>query len=84
MDTRSLEKKSTKDLRRYRRIQRSKQIHQRKYGVKYYNITDISRRGLAEADLVASDGLHPSEKMYSEWVNVIHSDINVVPKKEER
>jgi lysophospholipase L1-like esterase len=53
-----------------------------KYGVKYYNITDISRRGLDEADLVASDGLHPSEKMYSEWVNVILSDIKVVPKDE--
>jgi lysophospholipase L1-like esterase len=55
-----------------------------KYSVKYYNITDISRRGLDEADLVASDGLHPSEKMYSEWVNMILSDINVIPKKEEQ
>jgi lysophospholipase L1-like esterase len=55
-----------------------------KYGVKYYNITDISRRGLEEADLVASDGLHPSEKMYSEWVKVILSDITVVPQKDER
>jgi len=55
-----------------------------KYGVKYYNITDISRRGLDEVDLVASDGLHPSEKMYSEWVEVILSDINVVPQKDER
>jgi lysophospholipase L1-like esterase len=55
-----------------------------KYGVKYYNITDISRRGLSEPDLVASDGLHPSEKMYAEWVKVILSDIKVVPKKEER
>ena len=55
-----------------------------KYGVKYYNITDISRRGLDETDLVAADGLHPSEKMYAEWVNVILADIKVVPKKEER
>lgn len=55
-----------------------------KYGVKYYNITDISRRGLAEADLVAGDGLHPSEKMYSEWVKVILSDISVVPQKDDR
>ena len=52
-----------------------------KYGVKYYNITDISRRGLDETDLVASDGLHPSEKMYSEWVKVILSDITVVTPK---
>jgi lysophospholipase L1-like esterase len=42
-----------------------------KYGVQYFNITDISRRGLAEPDLVAADGLHPSSKMYTEWVNLI-------------
>lgn len=53
-----------------------------KYGIKYYDITDISRRGLDEPDLVAADGLHPSEKMYSEWVEVILSDIKVVQKDE--
>lgn len=53
-----------------------------KYGIKYFDITGISRRGLAEPDLVASDGLHPSEKMYSEWVEVILSDINVVTQSE--
>ena len=35
----------------------------RKHGVKYFYITDISRRGLDQADLVAADGLHPSGKM---------------------
>ena len=55
-----------------------------KYGVKYYNITDISRRGLDEPDLVAADGLHPSEKMYSQWVQVILSEITIVPQKDER
>lgn len=40
-------------------------------GVKYINITDISRRGLKEPDLVASDGLHPSGKMYALWVERI-------------
>jgi lysophospholipase L1-like esterase len=55
-----------------------------KYGVKYYNITDISRRGLDEPDLVAADGLHPSEKMYSQWVQVILSEITIVPPKDER
>jgi len=54
-----------------------------KYGVKYYNITDISRRGLDEPDLVAADGLHPSEKMYSQWVQVILSEITIVPQKDE-
>jgi lysophospholipase L1-like esterase len=42
-----------------------------KSGVKYFNITPISRRGLTEPDLVASDGLHPSGKMYQEWVELI-------------
>ncbi len=40
-------------------------------GLKYYNITPISQRGLAEPDLVAGDGLHPSAKMYKEWVELI-------------
>jgi lysophospholipase L1-like esterase len=43
----------------------------KKIGVKYFHITDISRRGLKEPNLVAGDGLHPSGTMYSEWVNRI-------------
>ena len=47
-----------------------------KLGVKYIYITDISRLGLVTPDLVASDGLHPSGKMYNAWVerivDVIH------------
>jgi lysophospholipase L1-like esterase len=42
-----------------------------KLGVAYYSITDISRRGLDEPDLVTTDGLHPSGKMYSAWVQHI-------------
>lgn len=48
-----------------------------KMGVLYFNITDISRKGLAEPALVASDGLHPSGKMYSAWVELILSDKRV-------
>jgi len=40
-------------------------------GLKYCDITPISRRGLSEPDLVAGDGLHPSAKMYKEWVVLI-------------
>ena len=47
------------------------------YDVKYYSITDISRRGLDEPDLVAVDGLHPTEKMYSEWVQRILADVKI-------
>ena len=46
-------------------------------GVKYFNITDISRRGLSEPDLVAFDGLHPSGKMYAEWVDLILSGAKI-------
>ncbi len=41
------------------------------YGIQYVNITDISRQGLAQPSLVATDGLHPSGKMYSLWVERI-------------
>lgn len=42
-----------------------------KLGVKYFNITEISRDGLNDPALVAGDGLHPSGKMYSYWVELI-------------
>lgn len=38
------------------------------YGVHYVNVTDISRLGLAQPSLVASDGLHPSVAQYTEWL----------------
>ncbi|MDO9256801.1 MAG: GDSL-type esterase/lipase family protein [Bacteroidales bacterium] len=41
------------------------------YRVKYIDITPISRNGLIMTDLVASDGLHPSGKMYALWVQEI-------------
>lgn len=34
----------------------------------FIDITDITRMGLQSPDLVASDGLHPSEKAYSKFV----------------
>lgn len=40
-------------------------------GLKYVNVTEISRRGLGEPDLVADDGLHPGAKMYALWVEEI-------------
>lgn len=47
-------------------------------GIAYFNITDISRRGFAEPDLVAADGLHPSGKMYKEWVDLILAGSEVI------
>jgi len=42
-----------------------------KLGIKYFDITGISRNGFSDPELVASDGLHPSAKMYAQWVDVI-------------
>jgi lysophospholipase L1-like esterase len=46
-----------------------------KYEVKYFNITDVSRKGFEDPALVAEDGLHPSGKMYGEWVKIILSGL---------
>ena len=45
-----------------------------RYGIPFYNITEISERGLQEPDLVAGDGLHPSGKQYGLWVEEVLLD----------
>lgn len=47
-----------------------------KAGIKYYDITEISR--IKDQSLTASDGLHPSGKMYGLWVDKIYGDIKKV------
>ncbi|MDL5050179.1 SGNH/GDSL hydrolase family protein [Oscillatoria amoena NRMC-F 0135] len=42
-----------------------------RYGIRYYYITDLTRKGLERPDLVAADKLHPSGKMYAEWADLI-------------
>lgn len=37
-------------------------------GIPFVNITDITRNGLIDKDLVASDGLHPSALAYTKFV----------------
>ncbi len=44
-------------------------------GVQYFDITPISRKGLAEPDLVANDDLHPSAKMYMAWVDMMEKEL---------
>jgi len=39
-----------------------------KAGVNYLDITDISRNAANDGSLIAPDGLHPSGKMYAQWV----------------
>ncbi|MFD0939961.1 SGNH/GDSL hydrolase family protein [Pedobacter boryungensis] len=43
--------------------------------VKYIDITPGSRNAATDASLVATDGLHPSRKMYSEWAVKISNAI---------
>lgn len=40
-----------------------------KRGLRYFDITAISRRALIDRTLIASDELHPSGKMYKLWVD---------------
>jgi lysophospholipase L1-like esterase len=40
-------------------------------GITFINITDITREGLKNTNLVASDGLHPSELAYTKFVERI-------------
>ena len=39
--------------------------------IAFVNITDITRLGLSQPELVANDGLHPSELAYSKFVERI-------------
>jgi len=48
------------------------------YGIRYFDITPISRGGLDDPDLVAPDSLHPSGKQYSLWVAEIMKDVEFV------
>jgi len=65
----------TRELDAFNQINRS---ITNQYGVSYFHITDITRNGLKQPDLVAGDGLHPSEKMYALWVERI---MEIIPNK---
>jgi lysophospholipase L1-like esterase len=45
------------------------------YGVNYLDITPISRQASNDLSLVAPDGLHPSVKMYSLWVQKLEQAV---------
>ena len=42
-------------------------------GLKYVDVTEISRRGINEPDLITNDNLHPSGTMYLEWAKKIYN-----------
>ena len=39
----------------------------------FIDITPGSKKARADASLIAKDGLHPSVKMYAEWVDVMYN-----------
>lgn len=43
--------------------------------VSYVNITPITQKGLTNPELVAADGLHPSDAMYNLWVELMKNEI---------
>lgn len=52
-------------------------------GIIWIDITAISRLAEKDETLVASDGLHPSGKMYTEWVRLAVPEIVKMLKEEE-
>ena len=42
-----------------------------KTGAHYVDITLLSRKAVNDAELIAPDGLHPSEKMYAMWAEKV-------------
>lgn len=48
------------------------------YQIAFIDITPISREGLGNASLVASDGLHPSEIQYRRWVEAIVPRLQII------
>ena len=47
-----------------------------KYKITWVDVTTISRKGIENSDLVASDGLHPSSQQYKTWVQRILASIS--------
>ena len=39
--------------------------------IKFFDVTQNSRTALKNKSLIAEDGLHPSKKMYKQWVKII-------------
>lgn len=56
------------DLEKYN--QTAKEQAQKR-GIRFINITEASLKASSDLSLLASDGLHPSGKMYAEWVKMI-------------
>lgn len=62
----------SKEINIYNEI--SKQVAD-SFEIKYIYITDVTRQGLNQPELIASDGLHPSGEMYQLWIPKIKSEV---------
>lgn len=51
-------------------------------GISYTDITSASRIAATDLALVATDGLHPSGKMYAEWALEVAKEVKLVLNKE--
>lgn len=50
-------------------------------GILYIDVNPISKMALNDASLLASDGLHPSGKMYAMWVDLMEDQVSEILKK---
>ena len=62
-----------KEIDQYNAV--NKQVAQNE-GITYIDITPHSRRAKTDAALIATDGLHPSGKMYAYWAEKLSAAIN--------
>ena len=46
-----------------------------KAGVHYVNVTPVSREAVTDQSLIATDGLHPSGKMYTKWAKLAFPEV---------
>lgn len=50
-------------------------------GVRYFDITPISRKAKTDGSLTCTDQLHPSAKMYAQWVDLMLPDLVSIVRK---
>lgn len=66
-------KKIGEEIDLYNKINKEESL---KEGIAYIDITSESRNAATDKSLVAGDGLHPSEKMYKEWADIMLPSIS--------
>jgi lysophospholipase L1-like esterase len=61
-------KKIAKEIDEFNQVNREEA---EKAGTHYVDVTPVSREAVSDEALIASDGLHPSGKMYSSWAEKV-------------